>query len=559
MSTLALCPTRGRPAAARETLSSFRETQRDPGSRLVFVVDADDPELEAYRAIPGGEVHVVPAEGTMGRALARAGRDRALLGSATSVGMVGDDNRFRSPGWDLILDGWLQAEGGIAYGDDGFQHERLPTSWWVSRSLVDAFGIVYPELRHYWMDNWWLELGRGAGAIRYFPDVSIEHLHPLAGKASHDSIYARGEANGRGDQERFRHWMARDRKRDVARAVAILGRTRPLRVLADWHHPALWEALSILFEDRFGWELYAPHGLEWAKRGWRIDSGSIEWPPDRYLEPPSTDAGDHLWTIDPEYPERVRKLVTWTQAEAMAWDVIVATVPAHQDAFSQLARRHSAKFVHVIGNARHTIERAIPQLILASAKLQRPTTGRQRVVTWHQEFSRQLFGPRPAPADRLAVTSLMLRLEATSGPWSWLADAPGIEWRTAGGQNPDDAGYLAPMAAVAELEASSGWIWHDKKIGDGFGHVIWTAMSIGRPLIGHRSHYAGLLGEPLFDDLNTALDLDRHGPTDALRLLRAISSDADWYADIVARCQAKFAELVDFDAEAEAIRAELER
>ena len=35
MSILALCPSRGRPQAARETLASFEATRRDKGSRIV--------------------------------------------------------------------------------------------------------------------------------------------------------------------------------------------------------------------------------------------------------------------------------------------------------------------------------------------------------------------------------------------------------------------------------------------------------------------------------------------------------------------------------------------
>lgn len=559
MPVLALCPTRGRPNAAAATLASFQATAVDPASRLVFIVDADDPELEAYRLIPDAVLHVIAPTGTMGGALTVAGRDQGLLGDASSVGMIGDDNRFRTRAWDVILDSWLVDHGGLAYGDDGFQHERLPTSWWIARPWVDAFGIVWPELRHYWMDNWWLELGRGAGAVRYFPDVSIEHLHPLAGKASADAIYQRGELNGRGDQQRFQAWLHNGRRADVARAVAILGRSVPRRVLADWHHPALWESLSILFEDRLGWQLYATGGRDWTKRGWSIGFDAIGWDPARYLEPPGmVDRGTHLEAIDREYPDRPRKLVTVEQAESQAWDVVLASVPGHQQPFAQLARRVGATFVHQIGNARHPIDRSIPQIVLASALLPRQPGPRSRVIPYHQEFSRELFAPSPAPADRLAVSSLMLRLDTTSGPFDWIAAADGVTWRAPGGRNPDDGAYLAPMAKVADVLRSSAWIWHDKLIGDGYGHVLWNAMAVGRPLIGHRSHYAGLLGEPLFADLETAIDLDRHGPRDALRLIRAIAADPEWYAELVARCQAKFAELVDFDAEADRIAAALD-
>jgi hypothetical protein len=91
---LALCPSRGRPNAARETLRSFEATRRDPATRLVFLVDDDDPTAGEY---PTRNTRIVRPTGYMGGALAMAGRDRELLADATAVGMVGDDNRRGRP------------------------------------------------------------------------------------------------------------------------------------------------------------------------------------------------------------------------------------------------------------------------------------------------------------------------------------------------------------------------------------------------------------------------------------------------------------------------------
>lgn len=41
-----------------------------------------------------------------------------------------------------------------------------------------------------------------------------------------------------------------------------------MRVLADYHHHDLFESLAILFEDRLGWELYRPIGMEWFDEGY---------------------------------------------------------------------------------------------------------------------------------------------------------------------------------------------------------------------------------------------------------------------------------------------------
>jgi hypothetical protein len=551
MSTLALCPSRGRPDAAHETLASFEASRRDPRSRIVFIVDSDDPTLPDY---PTEHTHVVEPKGYMGAALNTAAKDPVVLGDATSVGMIGDDNRFLTPGWDLILDGWLAANIGVAYGDDGFQHERLPTSWWVSRPLVNVFGMADPEFHHLYMDNWWKSLAEGAKCLRYFPEVEIEHLHPLAGKAEDDETYRRGNSseNARHDRHYFHRWEMSGRDRAVRRAKAIIDSARPKRVLADWHHPALWESLSILFEDRFGWELYSMGGLDWTRHGWALHNGTPGWATEDYLCQPSVDRGTHGEVTGSEYPERVRKVVTWQQAQDIRWDFVLASVSEHQRPFSGLARDFGARFIHQVGNARHAIERRVPQITLASSVVPRGT----QAIQYHQEFSRTLFAPAD-PTNVERVTSFMLRAESTSCPSDWIEQAPGVRWAEYGGVSPRDPTYLAPMSKVADALRETGWVWHDKRIGDGYGHVVHTAAAVGRPLIGHASHYAGLLAEPLWRDLETCIDLDRHSETDALRLWRAINADPEWYGEMVTRMQNTFARLVDFDAEADEIRMAL--
>ncbi|HEY3434363.1 MAG TPA: hypothetical protein VGK41_01795, partial [Solirubrobacterales bacterium] len=64
-----------------------------------------------------------------------------------------------------------------------------------------------------------------------------------------------------------------------------------------------------------------------------------------------------------------------------------------------------------------------------------------------------------------------------------------------------------------------------------------------------------LLGQPFWVDLKTCIDLDIHQPTEALRLIRAIAADPEWYCDLSRGIADVFDEQVDFDAEAERIRS----
>jgi hypothetical protein len=42
---------------------------------------------------------------------------------------------------------------------------------------------------HLYLDNFWMRLGNDLNALRYMPEIIIEHLHPIAGKAEWDQGY----------------------------------------------------------------------------------------------------------------------------------------------------------------------------------------------------------------------------------------------------------------------------------------------------------------------------------------------------------------------------------
>ena len=49
--------------------------------------------------------------------------------------------------------------------------------------------MVPPGMIHLYLDNFWMQLGKDLGKIRYMGHIIIEHLHPVAGKADWDDNY----------------------------------------------------------------------------------------------------------------------------------------------------------------------------------------------------------------------------------------------------------------------------------------------------------------------------------------------------------------------------------
>jgi hypothetical protein len=109
---------------------------------------------------------------------------------------MGDDHRPRTRGWDAAyLEALHDLGTGIVYGDDLLQGANLPTQCAMTSNIVQALGCMAPAtLRHMYVDNAWRALGEAAGCLRYLPEVVVEHLHPVAGKAEWDDNYRRVNA-----------------------------------------------------------------------------------------------------------------------------------------------------------------------------------------------------------------------------------------------------------------------------------------------------------------------------------------------------------------------------
>ncbi|TLQ45758.1 glycosyltransferase family 2 protein [Streptomyces marianii] len=235
---LVIVPSRGRPHTVQQMAEAFRDTCTAE-TELLFVIDDDDPEREAYQLARAaaedayGDVRLAEqqAPGTMVSALNR-GAQSAAYGHEppAALGFMGDDHRPRTKGWDKAYLEALRSLPGIVYGNDLIQGERLPTQCAMSTALVRHLGFMAPpELTHLYVDNYWLAIGRDAGCISYLPNVVVEHVHPVAGKAEWDEGYRRVNAPTMyaGDRQAYSEYMAAHRARDVLavrKAAAEAGR-----------------------------------------------------------------------------------------------------------------------------------------------------------------------------------------------------------------------------------------------------------------------------------------------------------------------------------------------
>lgn len=225
---LILCPTRGRPEAAQEAYESFLATAQMDSSEILFVVDDDDPKLDGYLSSKYMTMHQ-PPPGNMVNALNSAALWALDHMHPTYLGFIGDDHRFRTPGWDVTFAGLLADRGGgMVYANDGFRPDGdIPTQIVMSASIVRALGWMgLPTCTHLYIDNAWRVLGDEAKALFYMPDVLIEHLHPAAGKADWDDGHRRVNSQAMYDHDAaaLEAWLRDDAEADIRKVREALGK-----------------------------------------------------------------------------------------------------------------------------------------------------------------------------------------------------------------------------------------------------------------------------------------------------------------------------------------------
>jgi hypothetical protein len=226
---LVIVPTLGRPGNAASVIEAWRRTGAfQDGADLLFAVDYDDPQLESYLQVVRGaglSIHQSPTWRPMVEKLNSVAELHANYFGHFALGFAGDDHLPRTPGWAGTMIRELRSLGtGIVYPDDGYQGEKLPTSWAMTADIVKALGRMVPaDVAHLFCDNAVLDLGRAADCIRYLPDVLVEHVHPVAGKADWTDAYrtVNSRERWRTDKAAYRAWQVADlpQQTDIVREL----------------------------------------------------------------------------------------------------------------------------------------------------------------------------------------------------------------------------------------------------------------------------------------------------------------------------------------------------
>ncbi len=222
---LVIVPSRGRPGSIARLLDSVHATSR-AATHLHVAVDEDDETLPQYRA-------VMDKAGAEGDVL-KAGPRKGLCGTTNDVAVrrageypflasLGDDMVPRTPGWDRALIRGIERMGGtgFTYPWDGVR-EDIPEAVVMSSDIVAALGwMCEPSLSHWFPDNVWADLGRGASCLRHLRAIAVDHLNVAAVQGKADTT---ARDNGRSldaDRTAYYGWRKERMAADIATIVKL--------------------------------------------------------------------------------------------------------------------------------------------------------------------------------------------------------------------------------------------------------------------------------------------------------------------------------------------------
>lgn len=221
---LLIVPTRGRPENAARLLAAVHETAK-LATCVHFAADDDDPELDAYRHV----IETAAGEHTLEtgprKGLAAWTNEIAVrrAGEFPYLASFGDDMVPKTKHWDHFLTRGIEDMGGtgFTYPWDGLR-EDIPEACVLSSDIVAALGwMCMPALEHFFVDDTWADLGRGAGCLRHCRAVAVDHVHPRAGTAERDKTYTDASPKLDADRAAYQEWRCTRMAGDIGKIVAL--------------------------------------------------------------------------------------------------------------------------------------------------------------------------------------------------------------------------------------------------------------------------------------------------------------------------------------------------
>lgn len=190
-----LVPVLRRPHRVRPLLDSIEAAT--PAARVLFIADPDDhAEIAAVGAaqeVPGIDLLILA--GNYAQKI-----NAGVRHTTEPLIFLGADDLHFHPGWLEGAKRRLSSPVGVVGTNDlcnprviAGEHAThfLVARWYAELGTIDEPGkLLHEGYPHEYVDNELIGTAKHRGAYAHAADSLVEHLHPLAGKAPMDDLYA---------------------------------------------------------------------------------------------------------------------------------------------------------------------------------------------------------------------------------------------------------------------------------------------------------------------------------------------------------------------------------
>ena len=342
-----------------------------------------------------------------------------------------------------------------------------------------------------------------------------------------------------------------------------------LKVFSDLHHADLYYSLQLLFEKRLDAELYRPIGMEWQQQGfWRVFDHPATAQQflglNQAIVKPTDVHGNYLsefqqlnlnyrfedgiyYVYDPVH-EKVQRAITLDKFKEMEFDIIISSLPQHIGPFNKLISLYQPRAKHIfqVGNAWGHLP-GVTNILSSTAPF--PVPPNINICFYHQEFDLEVY-KFTEPKNPKIINSYIHLMRELDLLQLYKILLPDYVFTTYGASM-DQVANGTQM--VADKMSESGWTWHVKPEGDGFGHVIHSTYACGRPAIIKANYYRGKAAEHLLEDLVTCIDISKRSPVENAEIIKSMSQP-DAHRQMCHNAYNRFKQMVDFDQEEQRIR-----
>lgn len=342
-----------------------------------------------------------------------------------------------------------------------------------------------------------------------------------------------------------------------------------MKIFSDRHHDGLAYSLRLTLEKRLGHKIFFPIGMDWFPDWWDIAKpyNQSEATAKQYLQITpyykpidGTVSLNTIKSIKPTHYEvedlahgDILKAITFQQFLDMDIDVIIASIPDHYITYTKLRDKYKpkAKVVCQAGNMFNEIYDLFRQEVIKNflaSTIEIPVPSGINAGFYHQEIPMREF-TEPTSNQISSLVHLLPQPEIFN---FYKSAIPEATFKSYGAGCPD--GYVSSQKGVFDTIRSSSLIFHHKPYADGFGHVVHSAVMLGRPLIINYEEYkTRLAGKILIKDKN-CISLDSgESRQEITEKIKRLITDKDLLLEYCKKSYDLFREVVNYEKEAEQI------